>query len=395
MKTALRIGTLHATRMSTDEATSGFHLNWPVDVHFGRGALGQLPTAMATRPERRILVLTSPSFAACSDLLDTIAGRLRDRETLVFDLVGSHPDIAQIQTAIDFARTRQVEAVIGLGGGSVLDTAKAVALLTGAGCDLRSYLLEEPDPAPAPLFTILIPTTAGSGSEVTPWATIWDTDNKRKHSLVLPSVPPRVAIVDPELTLTLPPRQTAISGADALAHALEAYWSRNVNPASEALAVAAIHRINEHLIGAYQHPMDLEHRTEMLLASLLAGLAFSQTKTAAAHAISYPLTSHFGIPHGQATGVSLPLLLGFNAEVAPKRFAPLCRVLGAATVPEAQDRFRGLLERVGLKTRLRDLGVPPYDVPMLAAAALTSDRLPNNARTVGPAEMERLLTELW
>ncbi|MGH7472690.1 MAG: iron-containing alcohol dehydrogenase, partial [Candidatus Methylomirabilales bacterium] len=303
MKTAPRIGTLHATQMPTDEATSGFHLHWPVDVRFGRGALGQLPTAMATRPERRILVVTSPSFAARSDLLDTIAGRLRDRETLVFDLVGSHPNIAQIQAAIDFARTRQVEAVIGLGGGSVLDTAKAVALLTRAGCDVRSYLLEEPDPAPAPLFTILIPTTAGSGSEVTRWATIWDTDNKRKHSLVLHSLAPWAAIVDPELTLTLPPRQTAISGADALAHALEAYWSRNVNPASEALAMAAVHRIIEHLIGAYQDPLDLEHRTEMLLGSLLAGLAFSQTETAAAHAISYPLTSHFGIPHGQATGI--------------------------------------------------------------------------------------------
>jgi len=340
-------------------------------------------------------VVTSPSFAARTDLLDTIAGHLANCETLVFDAVRPNPDIAQVQAAIDFARTRQVEAVIGLGGGSVLDTAKSVALLTRAGCDLRSYLLEERNPAPEPLFTILIPTTAGSGSEVTRWATIWDTDKRQKHSLVLPSLPPRVAIVDPELTLTLPARQTAISGADALAHALEAYWSRNANPASDALAVAAVRRIFEHLIGAYTYPMHLEHRTEMHLASLLAGLAFSQTKTAAAHAISYPLTSHFGIPHGQATGISLPVLLGFNAEVAPDRFAPLCRVLGAASVPEAQDRLRWLLEQVGLKTRLRDLGIPCHAQPLLAQATLTSDRLPNNLHPIGPEEIQRLLEELW
>lgn len=383
------------TWISPDKAPNGFHLNWPVDVRFGRGTLGQLPAAITPRPGRRILVVTSPSFAARTDLLDTIAGHLANCETLVFDAVSPNPDIAQVQAAIDFARTRQVEAVIGLGGGSVLDTAKSVALLTRAGCDLRSYLLEERDPAPEPLFTILIPTTAGSGSEVTRWATIWDTARKRKLSVTLPRLPPRLALLDPELTLTLPPLQTAISGADALAHAMEAYWSKNANPVSDSLALAAVHRISTHLFRAQQEPMSLEHRSEMLLASLLAGLAFSQTKTAAAHAISYPLTSHFGIPHGQATGISLPVLLGFNAEVAPDRFAPLCRVLGAASVPEAQDRLRGLLERVGLKTRLRDLGVPLHDVPMLTAAALTSDRLPNNVRTIGPGEMERLLTELW
>ncbi len=395
MKGACQVGSTNATGTAPDEGTSRFQLDWGVVVRFGAGSLDQLPGAIATQPARRVLVVTSPSLAARTDLLDTIAGHLANCEMLVFDAVRPHPNVAQVQATLDFARAHRVEAVIGLGGGSALDTAKSVALLTRAECDLRSYFQEEPGPAPDPLFTILIPTTAGSGSETTPWATIWDTDNKRKLSLALPALPPRAAIVDPELTLTLPPRQTAISGADALAHALEAYWSKNANPASDALAVAAVRRIIEHLLGAYTCPMHLNHRTGMHLASLLAGLAFSQTQTAAAHAISYPLTSHFGIPHGQATAISLPVLLGFNAEVAPDRFAPLCRVLGAASVPEAQDRLRWLLEQVGLKTRLRDLGIPCHAQPLLAQAALTSNRLPNNLRSIGPEEMQRLLEELW
>ncbi len=385
-----------ASRVAIDPAgPSAFNLNRPVDVSFGRGALRNLATAFAARPERRVLLVTSPSFGARSSLLDTLARHLDGREMRVFDGIKATPDIDMVQGAIDFARASRVEAVIGMGGGSVMDAAKTVALLARTQWDLGTYLQDKPDTPHEPLHTILIPTTAGSGSEVTRWATIWDTAAKRKLSVTLPHLPPRPALVDPELTLTLPPLQTAISGADALAHAMEAYWSKNANPASDSLALAAVHRISNHLFRAQQEPMNLEPRSEMLLASLLAGLAFSQTETAAAHAISYPLTSHFGVPHGQATGISLPVLLGFNAEVAPDRFAPLCRALGAASVPEAQDRLRGLLERVGLKIRLRDLGVPLHDVPMLTAAALTSNRLPNNVRTIGPGEMERLLTELW
>jgi phosphonate metabolism-associated iron-containing alcohol dehydrogenase len=388
-----------ASRITIDPidpaALAVFDFHWGAHITFGRGALRKLATAIGARPERRVLLVTSPSIGTRSSLLDTVAGHLVGRQMRVFDGIRAAPDIDAVQGAIDFARASRSEAVIGMGGGSVMDAAKTVALLARTRWDLRTYLQQEPDTPPDLLFTILIPTTAGSGSEVTRWATIWDTAAKRKLSVTLPRLPSRPALLDPELTLTLPPLQTAISGADALAHALEAYWSKNANPASDRLALAAVHRISTRLFRAQQEPMNVEHRSEMLLASLLAGLAFNRTETAAAHAISYPLTSHFGIPHGQATGVSLPLLLGFNAEVAPKRFAPLCRALGAATVPEAQGRLRGLLERVGLKTRLRDLGVPLCAVPMLAAAALTSNRLPNNVRTIGPAEMVRLLTDLW
>ena len=381
-------------RHRSDRPTA-FDLNWPVDVSFGRGALRNLATVIAARPERRVLLVTSPSFGARSSLLDTLARHLDGREMRVFDGIKATPDIDAVQGVIDFARASRVEAVIGMGGGSVMDAAKTAALLARTQWDLRTYLQEEPDTPPTPLHTILIPTTAGSGSEVTRWATIWDTAGKRKLSVTLPRLPHRLALLDPELTLTLPPLQTAISGADALAHAMEAYWSKNANPVSDSLALAAVHRISTHLFRAQQEPMNLEHRSEMLLASLLAGLAFSQTQTAAAHAISYPLTSHFGIPHGQATAISLPVLLGFNAEVAPDLFAPLCRVLGAASVPEAQDRLRWLLEQVGLKTRLRDLGIPCHAQPLLAQAALTSNRLPNNLRSIGPEEMQRLLEELW
>jgi phosphonate metabolism-associated iron-containing alcohol dehydrogenase len=339
--------------------------------------------------------VTSPSFGARSSLLDTLARHLAGREMRVFDGIKATPNIDVVQGVIDFARASRVEAVIGMGGGSVMDAAKTAALLARTQWDLRTYLQEEPDTPPTPLHTILIPTTAGSGSEVTRWATIWDTAAKRKLSVTLPRLPPRPAFLDPELTLTLPPLQTAISGADALAHAMEAYWSKNANPASDRLALAAVARIFHHLFRAQQEPMNLESRSAMLLASLLAGLAFSQTETAAAHAISYPLTLHFGVPHGQATGISLPALLAFNAEAAPERMQRLCLSLEATSVPEAQDRLRGLLEGVGLKTRLRDLGVPLSAVPMLAVAALTSSRLPNNVRTVGPGEMEQLLTDLW
>jgi phosphonate metabolism-associated iron-containing alcohol dehydrogenase len=220
---------------------------------------------------------------------------------------------------------------------------------------------------------IAAPTTAGTGSEVTPWATIWDSASQKKYSLHLECTWPRVAIIDPQLMLTVPAGVTVSTGLDALSHALESIWNVNANPVSDTFAISAIEDILECLPRLHKDLSSQELRTRMALAALKAGLAFSNTKTALAHSISYEMTLRHGLPHGIACSFTLPLVLGLAWGHDATRDRTLQRIFGE-DLAKAQQQLREFLHRLGVKTEFADYGVSAKDAEDIIHLAMQGAR---------------------
>jgi alcohol dehydrogenase class IV len=227
------------------------------------------------------------------------------------------------------------------------------------------------------------------------WATIWDFDEKKKYSLSHASLYPRKAILDPELTLTLPENETVNGGLDALSHAMEAIWNKNHNPISDTYAIEAIDLIIDHLPSLKNDMRNLDLRAALLRASLCAGLAFSNTRTALAHSISYALTSHLGIPHGLACALPLPLLIEFNGAHDFERIKKMSKPL--RTEPNLtlmQEKIYCFLAELGISSRLSDYGADKQDIGMLVESAYTPERADNNIKSVDRDELEELVRRL-
>jgi len=287
------------------------HYN-PVKIYSAPGVLDQLGTLA---PFERPLLVTSPGFSRRG--LTKRITKLVGAGLLVYDAVTPNPDLDEIDALVGELRSAKIDGVIALGGGSVLDTGKAVAasLAIQRGKFLAAMLRSEVEQLPErSLPVIAIPTTAGTGSEVTPFATIWDGLRKRKYSLMGEQLFPRIALLDPTLTLTLPQHETLYSALDCISHALETLWNRWRTPLSEGLALQALQIAVNALPSLLSRSDELSSRTAMQHASLLAGIAISQNRTALAHSISYPLTSYFNIPHGLAASFTLVALIDLMNE---------------------------------------------------------------------------------
>ncbi|WP_213953694.1 MULTISPECIES: iron-containing alcohol dehydrogenase PsrA [unclassified Variovorax] len=329
----------------------------PVQTVHGAGALSSLPRLLNGR---KAVLVTFPEAKAVG-LLERIEQVLGDRLAGVIDQVRPNPDVAELAPLWEtFWRDHADTGVlVAVGGGSAIDTAKALMVGNDSGrfADMVAGLSGERPFSPTRFKQLIaVPTTAGTGSEVTPWATVWDRERQKKYSLHLPQTWPSHAVIDPELMLSLPSAVTLQSGLDALSHALESIWNVNANPVSDVFAVAAIHETLEVLPLLMQHPLDLSLRSRMALAALKAGLAFSNTKTALAHSISYEMTLRYGIPHGIACSFSLPMVL----ERAMGRSADRDRVLEQALgkpLANAPRRLEAFIEALGVRTRFSDYGV--------------------------------------
>lgn len=231
---------------------------------------------------------------------------------LVFDGVTANPELDFLDRIATALRGENITGIIALGGGSVLDTAKvfSVALPADQEYPLDKALRQDrPQKWESRIPVVALPTTAGTGAEVTPFATVWDSSNNKKYSVAGDMVYPVHALLDPDLTLTLPPKETLYTGLDAVSHALESLWNKNRTPISEALALKSLAFANQAMPILINQPENLSYREMMQQAALMAGLAISRTRTAIAHAISYPLTMHLGVPHGLACSFTLPGLI--------------------------------------------------------------------------------------
>jgi alcohol dehydrogenase len=309
---------------------------------------------------------------------------------LVFDQVREDPPEATVLAATELARRGGIDAVVAVGGGSSMDVAKVVAVLLGGTQALPEiYGVAQVTGRRLPL--ILVPTTAGTGSEVTPVAVI-TTGETTKAGVSSPVLLPDVAVLDAALTLGLPPAVTAMTGVDAIVHAIEAYTSRHKkNPLSDNLAIKALQLLAGNIRTAVRDGDNQQARENMLLGACLAGQAFANAPVAAVHALAYPLGGHYHFPHGLCNSLVLPAVLQFNLPAAQELYAQLAEVVVGAPVAgsvEARSAaliaaLRELIADVALPATLRDAGVKENDLEMLARDAMLQQRLlVNNPRDV-------------
>ncbi len=362
------------------------------EILFGTGAAGQLGAEAAARGMRRALVVTDQRLIDAG-VYAPVRASLEQAGVHVTAFAGGipEPNDAIVDAAADAARACAPDVIVGLGGGSNMDVAKVAALVYSHGGRCADYFGENKAPAPgAPVFAV--PTTAGTGSEVTAVAVIEDSAKKLKLAVASPHLRPRLALLDPALTLSCPPRVTAESGMDALVHAVEALTvidARAVDvPAgtrqqfsgrfevTDALAERAVRLCGRHLRNAVYQPKNPEAREGMLLAALLAGMAFSSAGLGAAHALQYPLGALTHTPHGLGTGLLLPYVVEYLLPANPRGFAAIAGMLGADEKPErCVDAIQRLKADIGIPMRLRDLGVSEAQLRPMAEQGIGYQRL--------------------
>ena len=351
------------------------------------GLVGQVRDMRAKRP-----FLAMDGNLAALGMRDRVLD-LFEREGMkpvLYDRVQPEPPLEQADEGAGLALKGKCDIVIGIGGGSAMDVAKAVAVVAAHGAQAKDFLGLNRVPGPG-IPTIMVPTTAGTGSEVTFTAVFVRHDLQKKEGMNSVFMYPDLALLDPEVTLSLPPQPTAASGMDALCHAIESYTSVIASPASEMFSLEAVRLIAENLRTCVHNGKDLEAREGQLLGSLYAGIGLANAGVGAAHSLSYPLGGKYGISHGVANTLMLPRIMEYNLPGALEKFAVVAEVMGENTeglsvrdaAMLAVEAVDVLIEDCGIATGLEELGIPEEDFPEMARVAMTVTRpLENNPRKV-------------
>lgn len=375
---------------------SSFVFNTTKSIINQPGALKDLADICRRQHISRPLVITDPGIIACGlyeRLQQALDGQL---PYCAFTEIVADPPESIILAALELAKTEQVDGIIGFGGGSSMDSAKLVALMARSGEKLADiYGVEQVKGQRLPL--ILIPTTAGTGSEVTAVAIV-TTGETTKMGVVAPQLLPDIALLDAELTQGLPASITAATGIDAMVHAIEAYTSKHKkNPYSDMLAKQALQLMSRNIQQATHNGDDLSARQAMLLGACLAGQAFANAPVAAVHALAYPLGGHFHIPHGLSNSLVLPHVMRFNHSACHALYAELAPLImgrdfhtKGSTEAEAHqliDYLENLIKRLELPQRLQDLNIKEEQLAMLASDAMLQQRLLiNNPKEMNEAQ---------
>lgn len=386
--------------MTIDAGQSFNFLPVPTDIHFGFGAVQSLPERVRAIGGRHVFVVTDPGVRTAG-LLDRLSGPLDQAgiPVTVFDRVTADSSSTLIVEAGKTLAESGADVVVGLGGGSALDTAKAVAALaTNPGSPLDYVGLHKVTVRPLPV--VAVPTTAGTGSEVTLWSVFTDDGRRLKVAIGGLLMYPAVALCDPGLTLGLPRPLTAATGMDALGHAIECYTNTACQPISASLALRAIELIGAHLRTAASNGRDREARYAMMLASTMAGVAMNSTRLGLAHALAMPLGSGaLKIPHGIAIAVTLPHVMEFNHRAAPDRFAAVARALGEPVdgllmldaAARAACAVRRLAEAIGIPGGLSEFGLNDDLIPGVVDEAMKSGNVTVNPRRTSRDELAGVL----
>lgn len=365
----------------------------------GVGALEKMGEEAGTLDVKKALMVTDAGIQA-SGIGEKVEKVLRDNgvAVTVFDQVQSDPDIACCEACISEARKGDYELIVGVGGGSPMDIASITSLMCTNPGSIHDYfgvnLLKNPG-----IPTFLVATTAGTGAEVTPNAILTDPEAKLKKGIVSPYILPRAAIVDPLLTLSMPPRVTSFTGIDALTHAIESYTSMNATPLTDIYAREAIRLIGRSLRTAVAKGERLDARADMSLASLYAGIALANAGVGAVHALAYPLGGEFNVPHGIANGLLLPHVMQFNLMGDVTKFGDIAVLLGEKTkgmsdldkAGLAAAAVKNLVNDIDMPKTLSELNIPAEAIPGLAEAAMKVTRLMvNNPRNMTSADAVRI-----
>lgn len=386
-------------------------LRLPRTILFGNGQRGAIGTT-AARIGARALICTDARLAATPEFA-TILADLHDAGVVfqVYDQTAPDLPIESINECVEQVKGFAADLVIGIGGGSCMDLAKVVAVLLTHGGDVRRYYGEFAVPGPV-MPLIAVPTTAGTGSEVTPVAVVADSERGAKVGIASPYLIPVAAICDPDLTMSCPPALTACSGADALTHAIEAFTTAarpsdprlteehvfvGKNLLSDHFARLAVFNLFRYLTRAYRDGSDREARRGVMLAALAAGCAFGTAGTAAAHALQYPVGNRTHTAHGDGVATLLPFVMQYNRSARVEAFAELARTIGLADGDDESlsqrfvDEVAALLASVGIPRSLKELGLAEGDKDYVAEAGLAATRLvKNNPRPLDLAAMRAI-----
>ncbi len=358
------------------------------EIVWGVNSVSHLPDAIKSFGGKKVLLVADRNFTG-TDMFGEILKNIKEQDigSAVFDKLQGEPSTELGDECAAFGINEKCDIVCGIGGGSTLDTAKAAAVLITNGGSVRDYQGLNKVPGPG-LPKIMVPTTAGTGSEVTFTAVFIRTDEKKKGGINSPFLYPETAILDPALTVTVPPAVTASTGLDALCHAVESFISLKANFLSEAVSLGAIKLIWESLPAAYENGDSLEHRADMLYGSFLAGVGLANAGVTAVHSISYPLGGVFGVAHGTGNGLLLPYVLEFDMPEAAGKIARIADYLGIEGRTDIEkassfiDGIKNLLEKFRIP-RLKELGISPENFESLAQDALkVAVPIENNPKSV-------------
>ena len=368
---------------------SDFQLPEATKIIFEEGGVSRLSEFV---PWESILLVTTEG-ATRRGTTEAVKSVLSGKDLEVFDGITPEPQLDALERMGNQYRGRNFDGIVAVGGGSTIDTAKILSYLLGSSTqNLRRHFENGEELEGGPFTPIVaIPTTAGTGSEVTSFATVWDGSNYKKYSLSLRDLAPKVAILDSQLTWDVPRSLTLSTGLDALCQGIESAWSRAATDASMMWALRAVSLTLESLPKVVSEGSDGQMRAKMLQASLLAGLAINVTKTTLPHSISYPLTMRFGVPHGLACAFTVVQVLEFNAADGSERILNIGHELGFSSVEDLANELRMLMKRTGALDWLATL-IPSEDqlVP-ITEETITPGRADNNPRTPSFGDVEAIL----
>jgi alcohol dehydrogenase class IV len=355
-------------------------LQLPRKLVFGANSLSACAEWIGSQNPAAVLIVTSPQVRGLCDPL-VAALRSQGRTAQVWDGVSGEPHVDDLAAAIAAARDCRATLIAGLGGGSAMDVAKLVAaLLDGRQQIAEVFGIGKLAGRSTPL--VCVPTTSGTGSEVSPIAIVQDSADGLKKGVISPHLVPDSAFVDPLLTMGMPPAVTASTGIDALTHCIEAYANRQAHPLVDTWALEGIRRIARSLPAAYSDGQNVAARTDVALGSMYGGMCLGPVNTAAVHALAYPLGSDFNVAHGTSNAVLLEHVLEFNLPAATERYADIARAFGVGgegsagdVAQRGLDFLRDLNKRCGIPAHIAQLGVPESAIDHMAESALTIQRL--------------------
>lgn len=380
---------------------SDFIFQVPPRIVFGAGSARKIGEE-AARLGNTAMIVTGRSSTTRTGALDKVVASLEavGLTAITFAEVESDPSVATVEKGAALARDKNVDVLVALGGGSPMDAAKGIAILMTNDGPIQKYEKEQPAAAGTPI--IAVPTTAGTASEITRFTVITDPAAKVKMLIAFAGIIPKVAVLDPELTVSMPPSVTASTGMDALTHATEAYISKVGNQLTAVQALEAIELIGGNLIRAVMNGGDIEARQNMLLGQMLAGFAFGNASVALVHSMSRPLGAHFGIPHGMANAMLLAPVMAYNRPACPEKLTRIAQALGepvdGLSLRDASfaavDSLEALFEETGLPGRLSEFGVTEDAVPQMAKDAFASGSTNNNPRVPTVEDITDIYTSI-
>ncbi len=362
----------------------------PVKIEFGVDKRKKLPEMIQREGWKKGLLVCDPFFrtnGTADEILDICGSQIGG----VFSEVSPNPDVSEVDECWHALRKAEADFIVVLGGGSAMDCAKAASIVTQEAGTILKYFDGEMEIPSAHVPIIALPTTAGTGSEVTAVSVLTDRKRDRKKPLASKSFYPAYAVIDPVLTYSMPAKVTASCGVDVLCHALEGYWSKNHQPICSALSVHALSLVFRYLPIAYEQPDNACAREKMCEAAVIAGLAFGLPKTNASHGCSYPISSLYHIPHGEACGLTIDYFTRLNSKQdADGRIAELAQKLGFENGEGLADAIRKLKDRIGMRSDLKEFNLSEADVKELAVQS-QHPNLKNN-----PVEITlEMLTEMY